>query len=628
VTFSTQSNGARGATASSGPGGGVETPWGNSARLRQRRLPPGPGTPAEEVADNQRARLFAALVASVAERGYAATRISDLTELSGVARKSFYALFADKEQCFVEAVRTMVAVAIQTTTRPSGSWEELVRGSAAAFAELVVAHPGAARMCLTETYVVGPAALAPVEEATKHFEAHVLPKAREAGLDGEGLAPMISAHVGALMGIARVRLRLGREAELPKLVDDFVDLALKYRPPPQPLRLASRPPTPAPETLDAHGHVERTLRAFAAVVAERGYAATTIELVLKRASMSPTTFYANFAGKEEVLFAAIEGAGLQLLAAILPSFHRNPSWTHGVRAAFGDFFNFLASRPALARLLLIEVYAAGPAALECREETLRPLEVLLAEGRAGSARLAPVAMEVIAGGVYRLAYQRVRESGPESLPGLAPLCTYLTLAPLIGAEEACEVANGDGRSRSAPDDPDRQALSRVGLLLNEHKASVEMLAQELAVAPESLREHLDNLERSGLVIALEEETEGGAREVFYHSNTDYIDGEAWGQMGLGERQAASRQVTNLITAEIEQAIELGTFDARIDRHLSRMPMLVDERGWRELAAIHLRTFHEAVAIQAASAERLERSHARGIPASSVQALFEVPKSPY
>jgi hypothetical protein len=46
------------------------------------------------------------------------------------------------------------------------------------------------------------------------------------------------------------------------------------------------------------------------------------------------------------------------------------------------------------------------------------------------------------------AYRRIRDSGPESLPGLAPLCTYIALSPFIGPEEACRVANGDGRGRS------------------------------------------------------------------------------------------------------------------------------------------------------------------------------------
>jgi hypothetical protein len=34
----------------------------------------------------------------------------------------------------------------------------------------------------------------------------------------------------------------------------------------------------------------------------------------------------------------------------------------------------------------------------------------------------------------------VKRNGPESMPELAPMATYMTLAPFIGAEEAYERA--------------------------------------------------------------------------------------------------------------------------------------------------------------------------------------------
>jgi AcrR family transcriptional regulator len=595
-------------------------------------LRPGPGTPAEDVARNQRGRLFGAMVASVAERGYAATRLSDLAELSGVSRNSFYRLFPDKEACFVAATETILAETIKAMTPASGSWAEQVHAASNGFAELVVAFPAAARMCLIDVYAVGEAGLVPLEAATAKFEAHALEAALELNGDSETLPAIISAHVGALMEIARERLRLGTEAELPGAMDDFAELVLSYQPPPQPLRLATRPPTPAPETLEAHGHSERVLRAFAAVVAEHGYANTTVEMVCKRAVMSPSTFYAHFSSKEDALFAAIDGAAAQLIAAIMPNFRRNADWTQGVRAAFGDFFGFLASRPTLARLLTVEIYGAGPAALQRREEALRPLQLLLAEGRARVPRVAPIVIETIAGGVYRLAYKQIRESGTESLPNLAPLCTYMTLSPFVGTDAACEVANGDGRGRGPGDSGgsgsssgDRLLVSRVGLILHAGPASAEGIAREVGVSVERVEAGIANLVEAGLIIALEKETEDGESETVYHHNTDLVEDEHWERMSLAERQVASSQITSIVIAEIEQAIERGTFDARTDRHLSRMPLLLDAQGWRELSALHNQTFHTTVEIQAESAERLQRSGGQGISAVSVQAMFEMPK---
>src|SRR3954454_11659764 len=82
------------------PPGMVLTPWGNSGALRERTLPPGRGTTAEEAAQNHRERLFGALVAMVAEKGYEATTVADLVDLSGVSRSAFYKQFGDKQECF------------------------------------------------------------------------------------------------------------------------------------------------------------------------------------------------------------------------------------------------------------------------------------------------------------------------------------------------------------------------------------------------------------------------------------------------------------------------------------------------------------------------------------------------
>lgn len=75
------------------------------------------------------------------------------------------------------------------------------------------------------------------------------------------------------------------------------------------------------------------------------------------------------------------------------------------------------------------------------------LEELIAAGFERQPSLPPLVTEAIAGATFTLIYKRLRESGPGSLPTLAPMLTYITLSPFIGAEEACRVANGDGRGR-------------------------------------------------------------------------------------------------------------------------------------------------------------------------------------
>ncbi|MGN6815143.1 MAG: TetR/AcrR family transcriptional regulator [Solirubrobacterales bacterium] len=451
----------------------VLTPWGESGGLRDRRLRPGPGVPREEVVANQRERLFGAMVASVAARGYRATTVNDLVEISGVSSRTFYDFFPDKKACFLATLEAMIEAAIAYAAQQAGEragdratggvvlpeaesaggdWELQAGQGMRAFAEMIVAQPAAARLALVEAYSAGPEALVPLEQAMAGFEwltRQVLERSPERA---DMPAEMIMALMGAQQEIARNRLREGRERELPGLTDQIWSLLLSYRPPPAPLRLAGRPPKPQPETIEGHDHAERALRALAAVVAEEGYAATTVDAVLKRAQMSATTFYAHFHGKEDAMLAAIDSAGAQIVAAMMPAFRRAPDWPHGIRAAYGAFFNFLASRPALANLALVEVYAAGLEAMQRRRDALRALEDLVAAGYELAPKTPAVTAEGIAGGVYTLAYRRLRESGPEALPGLAPVCAYITLSPFVGPDEACRVANGDGRGRAGERD--------------------------------------------------------------------------------------------------------------------------------------------------------------------------------
>jgi AcrR family transcriptional regulator len=595
--------------------------------------------PPEQVSENHRERLFGAMVASVSERGYAATRIGDLVETAGLSRNSFYALYPDKEACFVATIKALIAAVAAYTGAPQAphndvtrSWDQRLHSGIDEFAQAVVAQPAAARMLLLEAPAAGPAALEPLEKALSGLERVVLTNLEESPDTAVMPPEMISACVGCGWEIVRRRVREGKESELPTVLFDFVEIALSYRPPPEPLRLTTRPPTFARETIDAHDRGERALRAFAAVAAEEGYANTTVNKVVKRASMSPTTFYAHFDGKEDAMMAAIESAAAQIAAAVLPAFRRNLDWPQAVRAACGALLNFLASRPALARLLVVEVDAAGSKAVERREEALRPLGALLTQARARAPQVSSLTIEAIAAGILALANKQIRTSGAESLPGLAPICTYMALAPFIGAEAACAAANGDGQARGARERKDlvrAMALRPIGqralAVLEVRAASATELAEELGEPLAKVRDELLELQRSGMVEFLDGDGGGEKAEAVYRAMGIGPTFESeWSQLSQAERETISAEIRRQISADIRRAVEGHTFDARTDRHLIRIPLLVDERGWRELTDVHIAAMEETLAIQAKSSERLKRAGERGIHGRSVILMFELP----
>jgi AcrR family transcriptional regulator len=67
------------------------------------RIPARSGLSRAEVRANQRHRIFDGLAAALAYHGYEDTKITDIVELSGVSRATFYEHFQGKEPCFAAA---------------------------------------------------------------------------------------------------------------------------------------------------------------------------------------------------------------------------------------------------------------------------------------------------------------------------------------------------------------------------------------------------------------------------------------------------------------------------------------------------------------------------------------------
>ena len=88
-----------------------------TARLNER-LPRGRhGLPREAVTESQQRRIVQAMIEVVAERGYPETRVVDVIGVAGVSRKTFYELFASKEDCFLAAYDVLLGNLLGDTAR-------------------------------------------------------------------------------------------------------------------------------------------------------------------------------------------------------------------------------------------------------------------------------------------------------------------------------------------------------------------------------------------------------------------------------------------------------------------------------------------------------------------------------
>ena len=141
------------------------------------------------------------------------------------------------------------------------------------------------------------------------------------------------------------------------------------------------------------------------------------------------------------MLAALEMGGAQMLASVVPAAQRAADWREGVRIAYEAMCSYLVAEPAFARLAAVEVYAVGPEGLARRDRVIDSMSAMLAPAYAENPSVPTIASEAIGGAVYALLRDRIRNGGPQRLPEDIPLAIYITLAPFVGPEEACAVAN-------------------------------------------------------------------------------------------------------------------------------------------------------------------------------------------
>ena len=155
------------------------------------------------------------------------------------------------------------------------------------------------------------------------------------------------------------------------------------------------------EAVAAH-QCGRLQEAMVELVAEHGYDGFAVATLSNRAGVSKRDFYKHFAGREECFLATYDAIVSHSLRGILAATEGEEEWHERLRLGFLAFAGQIADSPDTARLALIEVFAAGPIAVEPMLRTSHLFEALVAKNFAfadeapGLPRL--VAKGIVAGG--------------------------------------------------------------------------------------------------------------------------------------------------------------------------------------------------------------------------------------
>ncbi|HWC08702.1 MAG TPA: hypothetical protein VG458_06595, partial [Solirubrobacterales bacterium] len=117
----------------------------------------------------------------------------------------------------------------------------------------------------------------------------------------------------------------------------------------------------------------------------------------------------------------------------------------------------------------------------------------------------------------------------------------------------------------------------------------------------------------------------GAMEHFYRAiNRPLFHTPDWEKFDPKVRRAISSYGVDAIFKDVNAALTAETFDSKTDRHLSRIPMLLDREGWSEASVLFDATLAAILEIQARSSGRMAESKEDGIPTLAAMACFERP----
>ncbi|HXC45961.1 MAG TPA: TetR/AcrR family transcriptional regulator [Solirubrobacteraceae bacterium] len=396
-----------------------------------------------EVAQNQRQRMYGAMIEAVAVGGYGRTSVKQVVLLAGVSRRAFYEQFANKQECFLatlDLVANQGLAHIASGYRSTdGTLEQRMQGALSRFADAVAANPKGGRLLLVEAPSAGPAGWKRLTETL-----HIFEQLLEAGFahapDAAPLPePVARAIVGGLRRVTFVRLLEQRTSELPRLVEDMLSWMLLFRtlePSPLALRLPALPKRARIGEEDDRARVQRRALELGAL---EGYGNLTPMRIADEAGVSIDTFFDLFEDMEECFLAAIEQLGLDVRETVSdPGLSSSSEWAAAVLRSLERLTRYFSARPAYAQTLATGVFAIGQYGVDLVAELARDVAARLTAGAPRTA-LTGVAQEGIEGAIWHTIYSQTTRGGTGALPELSVYLGYVVLAPFLGAEQAAQI---------------------------------------------------------------------------------------------------------------------------------------------------------------------------------------------
>jgi AcrR family transcriptional regulator len=196
------------------------------------RSPMQPGRPRQHVIDIQRARILAAAVDTLEESGYDAMTVAAVIQRARVSRKTFYDVFASRDECFasvVEAIFVRARSVALAAYAAESSWLAAIRSALNGLLCLLDEEPRLARIWFVDAQA-GPDAVHARKVEVAAMLVAIVDGGRE--LAGETRHPVrltAEATVGGILQIVHSRLLNGHQEPFSELLGPCMYLiALPY----------------------------------------------------------------------------------------------------------------------------------------------------------------------------------------------------------------------------------------------------------------------------------------------------------------------------------------------------------------------------------------------------------------
>lgn len=415
------------------------------------RLPHGPHRlDHKQVIHHQRARIHGAMVEAVAANGYAGTSVRQVVGLAGVSRRSFYELFANKEECFLATYDVIATRGVKRIRRAyqasEGLLEDRLRVGFRELIEGIRANWKGARLVIVDAQTVGPAGLARLRRTTAAYEQMLSVSFAREPEGGAVAMPVVRAIVGGLHWIASLRLREGDSRRLPALAEEMLRWTLLFRSRSAgPVRARAPDPPGAGRASEreevsgwatASGDRWRLLHHALRLALLEDYKQLSAPQIADAANVSMDVFFDEFAGRDECYLAALDMLGEELLDVVAdPGLRSGEDWPRAVRRVMAELLSYLAGHPLYAQTLAAGAFAAGPQAAERSRELARGLTAMLVAGAPHPAR-SGIAVDGIAGAIGHTIRCQAAAGQIAQMGALSDHLAYVVLAPFLGADAA------------------------------------------------------------------------------------------------------------------------------------------------------------------------------------------------